>query len=124
IIGEALRQSVKLYPELAIRELAANALIHQDFSMSGTGPMVELFSDRLEISNPGRPLIDPLRFIDHSPRSRNEKLADLMRRVRICEERGSGFDKIVAQVEAFQLPAPDISVDDTHTRVWLFAARP
>ncbi|MBI5424363.1 MAG: putative DNA binding domain-containing protein [Opitutae bacterium] len=124
IIGEALRQSVKLYPELAIRELAANALIHQDFSMSGTGPMIELFSDRLEISNPGRPLIDPLRFIDHSPRSRNEKLADLMRRVRICEERGSGFDKIVAQVEAFQLPAPDISVDDTHTRVWLFAARP
>lgn len=124
IIGEALRQSVKLYPELAIRELAANALIHQDFAMSGTGPMIELFSDRLEISNPGRPLIDPLRFIDHSPRSRNEKLADLMRRVRICEERGSGFDKIVAQVEMYQLPAPDISVDDTHTRVWLFAARP
>jgi len=123
-IGQALRREVKLYPDLAVRELVANALIHQDFSLSGTGPMVEIFSDRMEVSNPGQPLIDPLRFIDHSPRSRNEVLADLMRRLRICEERGSGFDKVVFHSELFQLPAPDIRVDETHTRVVLFAGRP
>jgi predicted HTH transcriptional regulator len=123
-IGQALRREVKLYPNLAIRELVANALIHQDFSLGGTGPMIELFDDRMEVSNPGKPLIDPLRFIDHSPRSRNEVLADLMRRLRICEERGSGFDKVVFQAELFQLPAPDIRVDETHTRVVLFAGRP
>jgi ATP-dependent DNA helicase RecG len=123
-IGQALRREVKLYPDLAIRELVANALIHQDFSLGGTGPMIELFDDRMEVSNPGKPLIDPLRFIDHSPRSRNEHLADIMRRLRICEERGSGFDKVVFQSEVFQLPAPDIRVDETHTRVLLFAGKP
>jgi predicted HTH transcriptional regulator len=96
-------------------------MIHQDFVMTGTGPLVEIFDDRLEVSNPGLPLIDPLRFIDHSPRSRNEALASLMRRLGICEERGSGFDKVVFDIEVFQLPAPDIRTDQTHTRVVLFA---
>ncbi len=121
ILGEALRKEARMYPERAIRELVANAMIHQDFSMSGTGPMVEIFDDRLEVSNPGLPLIDPLRFLDHSPRSRNEILADLMRRLGICEERGSGFDKVVFDIEFYQLPAPDVRTDTTHTRVVLFA---
>ncbi|MEI6703033.1 MAG: transcriptional regulator, partial [Deltaproteobacteria bacterium] len=62
-IGQALRSEVRMYPEIAIRELVANALIHQDFSISGAGPMVEIFSDRIEFTNPGVPIIDPLRFI-------------------------------------------------------------
>jgi len=69
-----------MYPEIAVRELVANALIHQDFSITGAGPMVEVFGDRVEITNPGEPLIDTLRFIDEPPRSRNEMLASLMRR--------------------------------------------
>ncbi len=121
VLERALRREMRMYPRRAIRELVANALIHQDFSISGTGPMVEVFDDRLEISNPGLPLIEPLRFIDHSPRSRNEILADLMRRLGICEERGSGFDKVVTAVELYQLPAPDVRTDSTHTRVVLFA---
>jgi len=121
VMGTALRKEVRMYPERAIRELVANAMIHQDFGISGTGPMVEIFDDRLEISNPGLPLIDTLRFLDHSPRSRNEILADLMRRLGICEERGSGFDKVVFEMEFFQLPAPDVRTDTTHTRVILFA---
>ena len=123
VIGQALRKEVPMYPELAIRELVPNALIHQDFSITGSGPMVEIFDDRLEISNPGQPLIDPLRFIDHSPRSRNEDLASVMRRLHICEERGSGIDKVIFQIEFYQLPAPDFRVDETHTRVVLFAQR-
>ncbi len=123
IIEKALRKEVPMFPELAIRELIPNALIHQDFSITGAGPMVEIFGDRLEISNPGLPLIDTLRFIDHSPRSRNEGLADLMRRLHICEERGSGIDKVIFQIESYQLPAPDFRIDETHTRVVLFAQR-
>ena len=123
VVGQAIRREVRMYPEKAIRELVPNAMIHQDFSLSGTGPIVEIFDDRLEISNPGLPLIETLRFIDHSPRSRNEKLADLMRRLGICEERGSGIDKVVFHIEAFQLPAPDFRIDTTHTRVVLFAHR-
>jgi ATP-dependent DNA helicase RecG len=69
------------------------------------------------------PLIDTLRFIDHSPRSRNEYLAGLMRRLHICEERGSGIDKVVFQIEFYQLPAPDFRIDETHTRIVLFGQR-
>jgi ATP-dependent DNA helicase RecG len=106
-IGQALRKEIRMYPEIAVRELVANALIHQDFNVTGAGPMVEIFTDRMEISNPGLPLIDTLRFIDEPPRSRNETLAAMMRRMNICEERGSGIDKVISQVEVFQLPAPD-----------------
>lgn len=121
VIGQALRTTVPLFPELAIRELVANALIHQDFNITGAGPLVELFTDRIEITNPGAPLVDVQRFVDSSPRSRNEALASLMRRFGICEERGSGIDKVIFQVELFQLPAPLFEVPDGATRAVLFA---
>ena len=57
VIGKALRREVPMYPDLAVRELIANALIHQDFSITGAGPMVEVFVDRMEITNPGCPLV-------------------------------------------------------------------
>src|SRR5690554_2010386 len=94
-IGKAFRKEVPMYPELAIRELVANALIHQDFSITGTGPMIELFDQRMEITNPGIPLVDTQRFLDSPPQSRNESLASFMRRINICEERGTGVDKVV-----------------------------
>lgn len=122
-IGKALRREVKMYPEIAVRELIANALIHQDFGVTGAGPMVEVFSDRMEISNPGVPLIDTLRFIDEPPRSRNEALAALMRRMNVCEERGSGIDKVIFHVELFQLPAPDFRVTGDSTVAVMYGPR-
>jgi len=120
VIGQALRKSVPMFPELAIRELVANAIIHQDFTLSGTGPMIEIFADRMEITNPGVPLVDTQRFLDSPPRSRNEALASFLRRIGICEERGSGIDKVVFQTEFFQLPAPAFEVTPEHTRAVLF----
>jgi predicted HTH transcriptional regulator len=113
-----------MFPELAVRELVANALIHQDFFVTGAGPMVEIFDDRIEITNPGEPLVDTQRFVDTPPRSRNEALASLMRRFRVCEERGSGIDKVVSQVELFQLPAPLFESLEGFTRAVLFAHKP
>jgi predicted HTH transcriptional regulator len=124
VLGQAFRREFRMYPEVAIRELVANALIHQDFTVTGDGPKVEIFSDRVEITNPGRPLIDTLRFVDEPPQSRNEALASLMRRMQICEERGSGIDKTLFEVELHQLPAPDFRVTDHHTVALLFAAMP
>ncbi|MEX3815788.1 ATP-binding protein [Paraburkholderia sp. BR13439] len=121
VIGKALRRTVPMYPELAVRELVANALIHQDFTVGGSGPMIEIFADRMEISNPGIPLVDVDRFLDTPPRSRNETLASLMRRFGICEERGSGVDKVVYQTELYQLPAPDFATASESTRACLFA---
>jgi predicted HTH transcriptional regulator len=124
IIEEALRKTVPMYPTVAVRELVANALIHQDFFIRGAGPTVEIFADRLEVTNPGAPLVGADRFLDLPPQSRNESIASLMRRMGICEERGSGIDKVVAETENFQLPAPLFEVRGDATRAVLFAHRP
>lgn len=119
-IGIALRKQIKMYPDVALRELIANAIIHQDFSIEGTGILIELYSDRLETSNPGSPLISTDRFIDHNPISRNEKLASIMRRFNICEEKGSGIDKVIESIELFQLPAPKFIEYENGTKVILY----
>lgn len=124
IIKDALRKDVSLYPEIAIRELIANALIHQDLMISGTNPMVEIYDNRIEITNNGKPLIDVLRLIDYQPKSRNEKLANLMRLMGICEERGSGIDKVIHSIEIFQLPAPKFIAEDEYFKVVMFAPLP
>lgn len=120
VIEQALRKEVRMFPEIAIRELVANALIHQDMDQGSSHIMIEVYSDRIEITNPGSPLIPTNRFVD-AYQSRNEKLADLMRRMGICEEKGSGIDKVVFSTELYQLPAPDIRATEWHTTVVLFA---
>ena len=124
VIGQALRKAVPMYPELAIRELVANALIHQDFFITGAGPMIELFADRMEITSPGNLLVNVDRMLDNPPQSRNEALASFMRRAGFCEERGSGIDKVVFYTETYQLPAPDFEVVKSSLRVTMFAHRP
>jgi len=122
VIEDALRKEVKLVPEIAIRELVANALIHQDFNISGASVMIEVYSDRVEISNPGDPVVPVDRFID-GYQSRNERLADLMRRFAICEEKGSGVDKVIQAIELHQLPAPDFRAGFKRFSVVLLAPR-
>ncbi len=123
VIEKALRQEVKAFPDIAVRELLANALIHQDFNETGTSVAIEVYDDRLEVSNPGLPFIAPERFIDEY-QSRNERLADLMRRLGACEEKGSGIDKVVDAAEVSQLPAPSFRAGDRRTTVVLYGPRP
>lgn len=125
VIQQSLRTEVSVYPEIALRELIANALIHQDFTVTGTGPMVEIFDDRIEISNPGTllPGKRPDRLIGTTPESRNEQLASSFRRYRICEERGTGFQKVVRAIELFGLPPLVFTLQENAFRVTLYAPR-
>lgn len=122
VIEDALRREVKLLPELVVRELLANALIHQDFEIGGASPVVEVFSTRVEISNPGEPIVPVDRFID-GYLSRNERLADLMRRFGICEEKSSGIDRVVETAELMQLPAPEFLTSHKRTIVVIHGPR-
>lgn len=117
-----VRRMVPTYPEIAIREVIANALIHQDFTITGVGPIVEIYENRVEIINPGNSLISMDRIIDER-RSRNEKLASEMRDLGICEERGGGLDKTFIEIERSHLPAPDFISSETSMRVVLFGPR-
>ena len=119
VVEAAIRREVKLIPEIVVRELVANALIHQDFTISGTSMMVEIYSDRVEISNPGEPVVPIERFIDGS-NSRNEDMARIMRMMGICEEKSSGIDRVIQEVESFQLPPPDFRTVYERTLVRIF----
>ena len=121
VIENAVRKETKLVPEKVIREIVANALIHQDFEISGASVMVEIYSDRVEISNPGTPQIPTERFIDGC-QSRNERLAMTMRKLRICEK-GSGIDRVVQSAELLQLPAPDFRTGYQSTTIVIFGPK-
>lgn len=109
------------FPIPVIREAMANALIHQDFYISGAGPVVEIFENRIEVTNPGIPLVDIKRIVDNPPKSRNEKLASLMRRLKMCEELGRGWDRMVLSCESLCMPAPRIEIFTDSTKVTLFS---
>jgi len=116
VIENAIRKRMKLVPDSVIRELVANALIHQDFELQGTSVMIEVYKDRVEITNPGAPQIPTNRFIDGC-QSRNERLAMAMRKMGVCEEKGSGIDRVVQFAELFQLAAPEFRAGYQNTTV-------
>ena len=66
VVGRSGRHTTPAFPKRAVREVIANALIHQDFAATGAGPMVEIFAHRVEVTNPGIPLVDTSRFVGRS----------------------------------------------------------
>ena len=123
IIKGALRENKTEYPRRTVREFLANALVHQDFSITGTQVMVEIFTDRVVMTNPGSPLNDVNRFIDLPPHSRNEDLAQSLLLLNICERRGSGVDRAIEALEEALLPPPKFAKGDFFTRVFIYGAQ-
>lgn len=125
VIKNALRAEICIYPPIALRELIANSLVHQDFSIKGKSPMIEIYDNRIEISNPGRLLpskkID--RLIGTNPESRNDLLASAMRRYKICEERGSGLIKALDAIELFGLPPLQFEQGENYFKVTMFSPK-
>jgi ATP-dependent DNA helicase RecG len=128
-IAAGVRNSIPIIPDIATRELISNAMIHQDLTAQGSGPIIEIFDNRVEISNPGAPLGDIERLIDDAPRSRNELLAKSMRDLGLCEERGKGLDKALAAIEDLavseniHLPAPSFRATDHGFVATLFSPK-
>lgn len=117
-----IREERKMFPLQSLRELVANALVHQDFAVTGLSVRVELYDDRVAVTSPGEPILDRLRLINED-RARNEKLAELFRRLGLAERKGSGLDKVIDLVERHQLPGPAFEATPTRFVVTLFARR-
>ena len=109
-----------MFPRKAIREMLGNMIIHQDLTAHGSGPIMEIFDTKIEASNPGTLLVDVNRIIDTAPHSRNEAIASFLRIVRICEERGSGFDRMEEGMRDLTIPAPKVECGDDFTRTKLY----
>ena len=83
------------YDKLVIREALLNAIIHRDYSFSGS-ILVNIYTDRMEfISLGGLPtgltLDDIMLGVSQS---RNEKLANVFYRLELVEAYGTGIQKI------------------------------
>jgi ATP-dependent DNA helicase RecG len=88
------RQFVPNYPEIVVRELLTNALVHRPYTTRGD-VFINLYPDRLEITNPGLlPVGVTPQNILHKSLRRNEKLAQVFYDLKLMEREGSGFDKV------------------------------
>lgn len=120
VLVHGVRKFESFYPEVAVREFLANTLIHQNLMQDGGRPTIEIFSDKIQFTNPGEPLIELNRLIDAPPRSRNEKLAGLMRKARLCEDRGSGVDRALWAIEEAKLAPPRFATVEGSTIVTMY----
>ncbi len=117
VFVNGIRRLERHYSKEAFRELLANAIVHQDLSVTGKNLSVEIFDDRVEISNPGTMMVDADRVLDTDPVSRNDAMSYMMRRMGLCEELGSGWDRVVQSCEEYFLPVPTIRQSEFGTRV-------
>lgn len=86
----------------------------------GQSLIVEIFDERIEATNPGSLLVDVDRIIDTAPHARNEKTANFLRMARICEARGSGFDRIEEGMRDWKIPAPKVETTEDFCRTKLY----
>lgn len=121
IASTGLREVHRAYPPSAVRELLINAMIHQDLTSTGNCVTCEIFTDRVEITNPGDLLIEKERIVDLPPISRNALLARVMRRMRLCEELGTDWDKVAESCEQMLLPAPTINQREHAVKTVLYS---
>lgn len=119
-MSNGIRKVTELYPKVALRELIANSLVHQDFTLhnSGNCPTIEIFPDRVEMANDGEPLIDVQRFVSEN-KQRNWEFSDAMRKLNLCEGRGSGIDRALQALEKVHGSAPEFQKETYSTRAIL-----
>ena len=95
------------YPELAIRELIANAVIHRDYKIIETYTHIHIYNDRIEITNPGcLPPGVTVENIKDAQFSRNATIASRLKDLNYLEEYGRGVDLVFGKMSDWRLPPP------------------
>lgn len=105
------RKNIAVYDELVVRELLVNAIVHRPYTHRGD-IFINLYSDRMEIHNPGSlPIGVTPENILHKSIKRNEKLAKVFHDLKLMEREGSGYD-LIYEVLLSAGKAPPIVRDD------------
>ena len=112
IIKAGPREEKLELPEDALREAILNAIAHRDYFVSGANILVEIFSDRVEITNPGG-LVKGMKIEDLGKKSlsRNNLLFGLMQRLDLVEKVGSGILRMQNSMKEYGLPGPRFEVN-------------
>lgn len=109
ISGRAQHDVVSLYAPIAVREVINNAVAHTDYAVGGASIFVALYVDRLEVSSPGSwpPGFALEDFKEGASLRRNKAITRVLRRLRVVEAYGSGFDRVAAACQASGHPVPE-----------------
>ncbi len=112
--GSGPRNEVWEIPETVLKEAIINALAHRDYYEKGSTITVELFDNRLEISNPGG-LVSaiPAKLFGKRSHSRNPLIFGLFARTRLVEQIGSGIPRMRALMKEAGLPEPGFNTEET-----------
>jgi|GEM_PF-165856 len=104
IEGGRPREEIPEIPYDALKEALLNAIIHRDYFEIGARVMVEIFDDRVEISNPGELLVDEKEFGKKVISvARNPVLFDIFHRLQLIEKVGTGVQRIIDAIQARKL---------------------
>ena len=115
-IEKLRREDVPEYPMRALREAITNAVMHRDYFEVGANVFVEIYADRVEISNPGG-LPKGLTREELGTRSvrRNPLIADLLHRIALIEKAGTGIRRMIEDAKKHKCPEPKFKVDGFFT---------
>jgi len=124
-IGRIRRKERSEYPSTAVREAIINAVVHADYSISGTGTKLAIFDDRIEITNPG---LLPFGLtieaaLSGVSRLRNRVIGRTFRELSFIEQWGSGIGRMLAVCNEAGLKPPRFEEMGTNFRVTLFGTR-
>jgi ATP-dependent DNA helicase RecG len=117
-------QQSYLYPQIACREALINAIVHRNYAIQGRGIEISIFSDRLEITSPGRLLstisLEDIRTLKGAHESRNPLVARVLREVGYVREMGEGIRRIFDVMRSNALAEPDLQSNNDDFTVTLF----
>jgi predicted HTH transcriptional regulator len=125
VVEGAVRRDVPAVPPIALREAVVNAVVHADYSQTGSPIRVAVFADRVEIENPGPlpfgvTLAEVRRGVS---KLRNRVVGRVFHELGLIENWGSGIDRMTRACEEMGLPAPELEELGTQFRVTLHATR-
>lgn len=110
------RMELPEYPETALREALVNALAHRDYEDPSQHVVVEVFFDRIVVTNPGLPVGHPslkrLEKGEARSRSRNPLISQGLVFLKLMEERGTGIRRMRRAMLDHGLVLPHVALDE------------
>ncbi|MFA6036811.1 MAG: ATP-binding protein [Legionellales bacterium] len=118
------REDVLAYPEIILREVITNSVVHRDYKKMHQPVKIAFFSNRIEIENPGglMPGLTVFNLI-HKRDWRNPLLAEIMRKFGLGEMDGQGIDRLYAQTLAIKVPPPGLINSENSFKLILHAPK-
>jgi predicted HTH transcriptional regulator len=122
IIGRTHRVDVPQYPPIVLREAVINAVVHADYSFKGATIQIAIFSDRIEITNPGAlPYgLSLEKALSGVSQLRNRVIGHIFRELGLIERWGSGLGRMMEVCHTQGIKPPKFEELDHHFRVTLY----